>query len=360
MSSVSLDLCDSFAKLSLERIAEACGEHDSDYPTRAQLRKDFAQHRLSGEPALSSILNSNSEQSKNLEIIISEELQPKLRQAFNGSFIEKDHEFFLHSKIFCRKWGLPNRNLENYTKLLCGNLLFPVLLLQNPCKLHDEDYDTMMTSPTFSWLRIRIEAAGLTLEDLVVVDVFPLLDDRRLQTMTETNKLTALREAFDLTLKFFEVFRPSIVISCQCATRNSEDPDARSLCSSVKGARTMGVEQRCISQVSIHLVKGFHPCYILRHGDQIEAEDRSQVLEKILRTAYDPCGRWQARWEEDRRAAQTLVSAKERVKEEFDFFLKLVQSYKEAEENARLRGICLKERRPEVDKELAKFLESLL
>ena len=55
-----------------------------------------------------------------------------------------------------------------------------------------------------------------------------------------------------------------------------------------------------------------------------------------------------------------LVSAKERLETGFDDLLRLSQVYKDAEENVKRHGLCLRGKRPEVDAELAQFLRSLL
>ncbi|KAF2146924.1 uncharacterized protein K452DRAFT_337241 [Aplosporella prunicola CBS 121167] len=282
---------------------------------------------------------------------VNECLNPKLDQTHQELLIEENHEYFAKAQRFCDRWNLPEQNSDNFKRLLRGNLLFPVLLLINPCNFHDEDYDQMLEhSPTLDWLSWFFTSIGLSLDDIVIIDIIPLLSKAKRNTMTFEELSKAIPEAFDLAIEFLDIFKPNAIISCQCLTKGQLDetwgrfdhPIARDLCSSVDGACRLEVRRLTIRSRQVHVVKGFHPCYFLREPDASISDQREDLLCQVLRKSYQPCADWKLRIKKDM-ARQQLTEASNRVKEGLIAFFDILRPYKEAKEEAAGYGISLDE-----------------
>src|SRR4051812_34509743 len=52
--------------------------------------------------------------------------------------VDTDHEISKMVELFCKRWKISICAAKNFMSLASGNLKFPVFLLQNPSKDHDE------------------------------------------------------------------------------------------------------------------------------------------------------------------------------------------------------------------------------
>lgn len=68
---------------------------------------------------------------------------------------------------------------DNFERLLCGSLDFPIFILQNPTKDNVLlSYDEMVTkTPDLQWLKECLQRHGLDLDDIIIMDLFPLIND---------------------------------------------------------------------------------------------------------------------------------------------------------------------------------------
>jgi hypothetical protein len=220
-------------------------------------------------------------------------VEPNLCHLRELDRLTPDHPYFNQARAYWKKWDLPEESLSNFTRLLCGILDFPALLLLNPSPADDMPFEQMVeTSNTLSWLRETLEPLELTLRDIVVIDVFSMLTDDKMDGLTGEPKSRAVREAFDLTHEFLRCFKPPAVISCQCATKPSharwgffQHPLALDLCSSVRGARGQRVETVSVEDHIIHVVQGFHPSHVVQTERKQPSSDLGAVLQTLLQTA---------------------------------------------------------------------------
>lgn len=268
---------------------------------------------------------------------------------------------------FCLKWKINEQKFQNFKKLLDGRLHFPILLLQNPCDSHDKTYDVMIQSPVLSWLRTELNSVGLELDDVIIMDVVPLFTKRDLERMTDQKRRSAMIESFGLTTRFLQLFKPSMLVSCQCATnghqeslyRPLDDPIAYEISSSTERAEKF--EVRCVSIGShrVITVQGFHPAHILRLENRPTADRLTGCLREILRMVYQPCGIWNKR-RKDQIAVEKLAEDEKLIQQQFENLASLLKTHREAKDGAKRRGLSVQEKKIVVDEaELAVFADYL-
>ncbi|KAJ5244595.1 hypothetical protein N7489_004691 [Penicillium chrysogenum] len=173
-----------------------------------------------------------------IEAYLRQHLQPYLDGCQTLERLAPDNPFFQQA-------SKATDGLSNYIDLLCGILNFPPILLLNPSNWDRLALDDMISnSPTLSWLQDTLESFGFTLRDIAITDMFPLLTDRKLNSIEEEERSRLCNEAFNLTVSFFRQFQTPVVISCQCSTRRGharwdivDHPLADQLSSSVYKAR---------------------------------------------------------------------------------------------------------------------------
>lgn len=132
-----------------------------------------------------------------------------------------------------------------------GNPHFPVMLLQNPVKDHDTARfeDMVNNCKTLRWLEDVLDAQGLALNDVIILDVLPLLSDFWLSRNTHIAK-KAIEDAYALTERILLVLKPRLLISCQRATKRSERKGELGVCASSfansLASSTLAASQRLI------------------------------------------------------------------------------------------------------------------
>ena len=217
--------------------------------------------------------------------------------------LDEAHDLYIQGRQFQAKWRIPENGFLNWIALLSGWVEFPAILLLNPSPWDHLSFDEMLRkSPTLSWLQKILQSTGLQLDDVIILDTFPMLqDDLRddiLERMGPAGRDELARESFALTRATLELVQPRVLISCQCCTRPTnkrweffeEDNLAQQLCSSVARARARRVRELDVNGHRLQVVQGMHPQYVIKR-DTTQAE----VLVELFTQVFRPFGAWQLR-----------------------------------------------------------------
>jgi len=71
-----------------------------------------------------------------------------------------------------------------------------------------------------SWLDNVLRAFGLTVNDIIILDVFPLLSDQWMKENSESVVSRTIVDAYELTESVLDCLKPKILNSCQCRTKD--------------------------------------------------------------------------------------------------------------------------------------------
>ncbi|KAK5069193.1 hypothetical protein LTR64_008653 [Lithohypha guttulata] len=201
---------------------------------------------------------------------------------------------------FCRQWTLPTRAVENFMALTKGNPHFPVILLRNPVKDHDAaGFEDMVNNcPTLRWLEDVLHARGLLLDDVVILDVCPLLSDFWLARNKHIAE-EAIRDAYLVTETILLLLKPKLLISCQCATKGVGDFGlyASSFVERL-GSTTSNAKQKLVMPFrhegnEIYIAQAYHPRYFLGR-ECLDGDEREDLLKEIIGHFMAPFGKWKA------------------------------------------------------------------
>lgn len=212
-----------------------------------------------------------------------------------NDMVYPNHPCFDRSRRFAQRWSISYQAIDNHVKLACGNRRFPVLMLLNPSPGHnDMTFDTMVRHCwTLDWIQGVLKEIGLTLSEVIVLDICPLLSNDYIEKMNENNKYHALNEAFQLTQDMLQLIKPNIIISCQCSTAAGEKwgyvrhDIASKLCSSIPGAKSGQVIKTDIEGHAIHVVQAYHLAGRFKSGDHFDKN--GEFLRRLLLRLYRPC-----------------------------------------------------------------------
>ncbi|KAK6824296.1 hypothetical protein RU639_005032 [Aspergillus parasiticus] len=204
---------------------------------------------------------------------------------------------------FQKKWDIPEEGFNNWRALLSGWVEFPAILLLNPSPWDHLPFDEMVDkSPTLSWLRETLGELQLQLDDVIILDTFPMLrDDLRDDTLSQmgpARRDELARESFALTRASLALIQPRVLVSCQCCTRPgndrwgffNNDELAEQLCSSVARAQSRQVRELHLSGYQMQVVQGMHPQYVMQREPAQE-----EVLVELFAQVFRPFGMWQSR-----------------------------------------------------------------
>jgi hypothetical protein len=232
--------------------------------------------------------------------IVTTLLQRELAAARANVLITADHSISTLATAYCERWGIPRGAAENFMALACGNPRFPAILLQNPSQNHDRQSfrDMMDNCQTLLWLEKVLHASGLTVNDVIILDICPLLSDQWMRENPQYKVSRAIHEAYELIESVLDSLKPKILISCQCQTKKSftqmgrhATDFVRELASSVSAANQKSVVRLQYRAHVFHVVQGFHPRYFLGRTDA-EAPESEDTLQALLRHLFEPCGLW--------------------------------------------------------------------
>lgn len=148
-------------------------------------------------------------------------------------YIGDDHGCFeLDSvKKFCKDYAIElDRNpWRNFKRLLSGCQDLPFIILQNPTNAHIYEYDEMKKCPTLQWISDILAEIGLTLEDVVIVDICSLLSEDDLKRIGAKSpegpqrKDEAVERSYGMVEDILKFLKPSVAVSCQCATMGTRE-----------------------------------------------------------------------------------------------------------------------------------------
>lgn len=239
---------------------------------------------------------------------VEENLSPSLKSKGKLRYIGEDHACFeLESVVSFREEyeiKLDSNPWKNFKRLLCGYQDLPFIILQNPTRKHVFEYEKMKQCPTLEWISDVLGEIGLTLEDVVIMDICSLFSDDDLDRMDKELPSTwdAVEKSYAMVEDILELLNPSMVLSCQCITkwgrRQRVDRDwqtiwkpagnglAKTLCSSQKDIVRGGTKEIKIGSNSTLCVYGVHPRR-LKFNDAMIPE-----LRGAFKDVFVPCMLW--------------------------------------------------------------------
>lgn len=239
---------------------------------------------------------------------VEDNLGPSLKSNGERSHIGEGHECFeLDSVVKFREEyeiKLDGNPWKNFKRLLCGYQDLPFIILQNPTWKHVFEYEEMKQCRTVQWISDVLEEIGLTLEDVVIVDICSLFSDDDLDRMDKESQHTwdAVEKSYAMVEDILEFLNPSTVLSCQCVTRwgqrrridgrlkptwePADNGLARVLCSSQKSITQGTTKEIQIGSNSTLCVYGVHP-------RRLEFEDTMvPELRGAFKDVFTPCMDW--------------------------------------------------------------------
>jgi hypothetical protein len=241
--------------------------------------------------------------------VIRDVLTQDLETENNNKMICPDHPCFDISREYARKWRISNQAIDNHIRLACGYLKFPVMMLLNPSPNHERlSFDEMVREcKTLVWIQGVLREIGLTLAEVIILDICTLLDDLRIGKMDENEKDQAMWEAYNVTWEMLQMIKPKIIVSCQCSTLDRKwgggtHEIAKVLRSSIRGAGRGQVNETYIEGHKIYVVQAYHPGGFLNHSSH--KDPNGERLKWLLLRVYRPCG-----WELKRKQVEALVAA---------------------------------------------------
>jgi hypothetical protein len=203
---------------------------------------------------------------------------------------------YQEGRRFQKKYGISEASFQNWKTLLPGWLGFPAILLQNPTRFDDLSFEEMVEkSPTLQWTQNTLQDMGLQLNDVSVLDTFPMVTNKFLKIKRlQGAHVELLQDSFRLTLACLRYIRPQVLVSCQCCSKAGNetwgavmDKKADELCSSVAAAQDELVKVVEIGDHKMEVVQGVHPQYVVQHNEEME-----EVLHGLFRKVFQPFGEW--------------------------------------------------------------------
>ena len=221
-------------------------------------------------------------------------LQPALNSQGVLDRIHQSHPFFTKVEGICQENKWPEHRFENFRRLMCGVRTFPCILLQNPKNDHLEYNEMIRKTKTLCWIQDTLKEIGLGLDDIIIIDLFPLLTDEWLD-QHPNERAKYIKDMFQLTLDFIQEFKPPIILSCQCwkPTENVrwgqfKHNDTEKLRSSMAGAKMQRVSGAYFGAHFTYVVHGFHPA----KWGWVRKEERIALkvtLRLIFHSLFNPC-----------------------------------------------------------------------
>ncbi|KAL2782607.1 hypothetical protein BJX66DRAFT_345686 [Aspergillus keveii] len=151
------------------------------------------------------------------------------------------------------------------------------------------------SSPTLQWTQNTLQGIGLQLNDVIVLDTFPMVTDKLLEIKRlQGAHVELVQDSFRLTLACLRHIRPQVLVSCQCCSKAGNETwgavlnkKADELCSSVAAAQDGLVKLVEIGHHKMQVAQGVHPQYVVQHNEEME-----DVLQGLFRKVFQPFGKW--------------------------------------------------------------------
>lgn len=218
--------------------------------------------------------------------------------------ISAEDPWFTSARLLCDKYALPPNAFENFQRLLCGIRNFPWILLQNP-KNDDLDFEEMIEStPSLQWLKDSLEGNGFNIDDIIIMDLFPMLTNTWLDDHPEMRH-QAIHDMSKLTLDFIDKFKPPVILSCQCFKPSVNERwfsfqqnETDWLRSSTQGAECHRVSRFCSDKHVTHVVHAFNPA-TLSYKEWKNDGKWEQLLSGIYALVFKPYARWTVKYKKD-------------------------------------------------------------
>ncbi|POS74001.1 hypothetical protein DHEL01_v207609 [Diaporthe helianthi] len=228
----------------------------------------------------------------------------------NPRYIRDDNECFKLESVarFCKDYDieLDGNRWDNFKRLLSGCQDLPFIILQNPTNAHIYEYDEMKKCPTIQWISDVLAEIGLTLEDVVIVDICSLLSDHDLRQLSDEGseeeglkrRFDAIERSYGMVEDILKVLKPSVLISCQCASLNNmrtrvgrrlattDNMLARCLCSNEADAKRGLTSTIQIGSANSLMVYGVHPRRLSHKELMIP------VLRGTFKDVFEPYMNW--------------------------------------------------------------------
>ncbi|KAH1415786.1 hypothetical protein KXX16_008906 [Aspergillus fumigatus] len=179
----------------------------------------------------------------------------ELRQTRRFELAES-YSLYIRGRQFQERWGASEASFFNWKELLSGWIDFPAMVDQ---------------STTLTWVEDSLQPAKLTLSDVIIFDMFPMVRDDILKCVEEADRLVLVQESFALTVECLRRIRP------------------RRLCSSVAGAQSGLVRGVDVGGHRMHVVQGMHPHYVVRQRPDLE-----RVLQELFVRVFRGFGAWKS------------------------------------------------------------------
>lgn len=182
-------------------------------------------------------------------------------------------------------------------RLLCGCTDFPVIILPTVKREHLPHDKMVAETPALRWLQDCLQCHGLSLDNVMILGLLPMLSDTWLNESDEDTRDNAIEDAFQLTRQLLQDLKPPIILSCRSVATTCwddyrrggvlTDPLIMYPWSSIYTAENQKVTE--LHGPSCHIIHGFHPDAIWDKND----DDRvrvERILADIVREVYAPCG----------------------------------------------------------------------
>ncbi|TAQ90567.1 hypothetical protein B7494_g1090 [Chlorociboria aeruginascens] len=210
--------------------------------------------------------------------------------------LTKDDPILDLIRQFTKKWDVSDTAVENRIELACENTRFPIVVLQNFSRGHDAlDFRRMVdVCSTLAWIRKSLAYMGSTMDDVIILDAYPFLSDRKINHIGNT-KSDKVHAAFQLTSDILRATKPNVIISCQDATSFDKwnmkyHPLAVQLASSISSAKYGSTFETLVGDQDIDIVQALQPQYFKR---QVLSSHSGRISSReILRRCYLPCLDW--------------------------------------------------------------------
>ncbi|CAI7572237.1 unnamed protein product [Penicillium viridicatum] len=197
-----------------------------------------------------------------LDEFVKTTFQPALHTQKNLEPIVPTHSVFDRAKELHQKHDWPEERFKNFQRLLCGTRNFPCILLLNP-KNDLLPFDEMVkTTRTLTWVGNTLEEIGLRLDDVIIMDLFPMLTDEWLEEHPDTRD-QVIPEIAECQTVFGFYFEQHFI---------------------------QGFHRE---EHFIHCVRGFHPAIFDYVDDEREQISLDKNLRQIFHSLFEPCAPWQ-------------------------------------------------------------------
>ena len=257
------------------------------------LQLDEGQREIGGFNPFTAYLNQPT-----VDELARETITPYLAelQAARRLEIDEPVPLYQEGRKFQKKYGISETSFQNWKTLVSGWLDFPAILLLNPSPFDSLSFEQMVeSSPTLQWTQNTLGQMGLQLGDVIVLDTFPMVTEKLLQSKKLTGAHVELvQDSFRLTLTCLRYIKPQVLVSCQCCSKAGNETwgvvaskKADELCSSGSAARDGLVKVVDIGDHTMQVVQGVHPQYVVQYNEDMEG-----VLQGLFQKVFQPVGKW--------------------------------------------------------------------